>query len=300
MSRVRPGAFLGLTLLYALGTLVWAGRWRALLGLAKIDLSLTRVWRILAEAQAGGVLLPGGLGGDALRIAAILSAPARDGAARTPASIVVASVLLDRALGLSCIAGIAALLGWTAGGATAGPLVPVLASIPVGLVAALALLRANRPVTVRWAVLDRVLRRLEPVLGYMRDPGAPRAIVRAAVLSFVVAAIQFVVIRGFVWALGGEPTSERWVYVGTAMAFMIAAVPALPGGWGTADAAYVFFFGLAGLKPGLALAVCLMYRLLWYITAAVGAVLQLAAPTVSSALNSTQVGHERLDRRPGA
>jgi uncharacterized membrane protein YbhN (UPF0104 family) len=84
------------------------------------------------------------------------------------------------------------------------------------------------------------------------------------------------------------------------MAFMIAAVPALPGGWGTADAAYVFFFGLAGLKPGLALAVCLMYRLLWYITAAVGAVLQLAAPTVSSALNSTQVGHERLDRRPGA
>jgi uncharacterized membrane protein YbhN (UPF0104 family) len=62
-----------------------------------------------------------------------------------------------------------------------------------------------------------------------------------------------------------------------------AALPALPGGWGTADAAYVFFFGLAGLRPGLALAVCLLYRLFWYISAAVGAVLQL---TRSSALPS--------------
>jgi uncharacterized protein (TIRG00374 family) len=101
----------------------------------------------------------------------------------------------------------------------------------------------------------------------------------AAFLSLFVAAIQFSVIRGLVLALGGDPIQEKWVYVGTAMALIVSALPALPGGWGTADAAYVFFFGLAGLRPGLALAVCLLYRLFWYVLGAVGAILQLAGST---------------------
>jgi len=45
--------------------------------------------------------------------------------------------------------------------------------------------------------------------------------------------------------------------------------------WGTADAAYVFFFGLAGLRPGTSLAVCLMYRLFWYLSGVAGAILHM-------------------------
>ena len=88
-----------------------------------------------------------------------------------------------------------------------------------------------------------------PVLAYIRDPRAPRAIATAAALSVVVAVVQFAVIRGLVFALGAVPTEEKWIYVGTAMAFIVGAIPALPGGWGTADAAYVFFFGLGGIGP---------------------------------------------------
>jgi uncharacterized membrane protein YbhN (UPF0104 family) len=62
------------------------------------------------------------------------------------------------------------------------------------------------------------------------------------------------------------------------MAFIVAAVPALPGGWGTADAAYIFFFGMAGLSVGTALAVCLLYRLFWYLSGVSGAILHLARP----------------------
>jgi uncharacterized membrane protein YbhN (UPF0104 family) len=97
----------------------------------------------------------------------------------------------------------------------------------------------------------------------------------AAALSVVVAAGQFVVVRGLVGAVGATPTDERWIFVGTAMAFIVSAVPALPGAWGTADAAYVFFFGLAGIAPAAALAVCMLYRLIWYLSGMVGAVLSL-------------------------
>ena len=82
-------------------------------------------------------------------------------------------------------------------------------------------------------------------------------------------------VRGFVVALGGAPRSELWIYVGTTMSFIVGAIPALPGGWGTSDAAYVYFFGKAGLAPSIALAVSLLYRLFWYASGGVGAVLYL-------------------------
>jgi uncharacterized membrane protein YbhN (UPF0104 family) len=123
---------------------------------------------------------------------------------------------------------------------------------------------------------------VSPLLAYVRDSRAPGAIARAAALSVVVAATQFAVIRGLLWTLGGAPTQEKWVYVGTAMAFIVAAVPALPGAWGTADAAYVFFFGLAGIGSPVALAVSLVYRVFWYLSGVVGAILHMARPRAAA------------------
>ncbi len=259
--------------LYALGTLAWAARWRALLSFAGIDLPILQVWRISIEAQAGGILLPGGIGGDALRVTGILARPTRDGQARAPVSIVIASVVLDRFIGLSLIAGVAAALGVASGGAGAGPLVGVLASIPLGVAVALFVLRRAPLHRIQRLSEGRLGRVVTPVLAYVRDPRALRAIALAALLSLGVAAIQFAVIRGLVFALGASPTNEKWIYVGTAMALIVSAIPALPGGWGTADAAYVFFFALAGVASGAALAVCLVFRLFWYLSGVAGAVL---------------------------
>ena len=121
----------------------------------------------------------------------------------------------------------------------------------------------------------RIGRSLGQVLAYVRDPRAPRAIAMAAALGVVVAVVQFVVIRGIVFAVGAVPTEEKWIYVGTAMAFIVSIIPALPGAWGTADATYVFFFGLAGVGSGAALAVCLIFRLFWYLSGLVGALLRV-------------------------
>jgi uncharacterized protein (TIRG00374 family) len=278
---VRAWPVLALFVLYVLGSLAWAARWRALLELADVDLPLTHVWRLSVEAQAGGILLPGGLGGDALRITSVLSRRTRSGS-RVPATLVVASVLLDRFIGLGTLAALAASMGFALGGAQAGvqagPLTIVLAGIPVALVLGLLVMRLAPIQRVDWLMQGRIGQLVTPVLDYLRAPRALRSITVAVGLSVVVSFVQLGVIRGLVYALGQTPGSEKWIFVGTAMAFIVAAVPALPGGWGTADAAYVFFFGLAGLATATALAVCLMYRLFWYLLGVSGAVLHLTRP----------------------
>ncbi len=282
LTGARPGVILALMGVYAFGTFVWAARWRALLGFAGIDLRLSEVWRISIEAQAGGVLLPGGIGGDALRIAAVVARPTRAGETRSPAAIVVASVVLDRSVGISLIGGLAAAFAFAWGGVKTGSVAVVLAALPACFVAGLFVLRLAPFHRVGWLTDGRVGRTLGPVLDYVRDPRAPGAIVRAAALSAVVAACQFVVIRGLLFAVGAVPMQEKWVYLGTAMAFIVSAVPALPGAWGTADAAYVFFFGLGGIAPGAALGVCLMFRIFWYISGVIGAILFVARPPAAA------------------
>jgi uncharacterized membrane protein YbhN (UPF0104 family) len=261
---------------YGFGTLAWAARWRALLAFAGVEVPLPEMWRLSIEAQAGGILLPGGLGGDALRIASVLGRPGRERGSRASAVIVVASVLLDRAVGLAILSGVALVLAAAVGSGNRGGSVFALAVLPLGFVTAVAVLRTVPMQRVAWLTGGRAGRVVRPVLEYVRHPGALRAIATAAALSVIVAVVQLTVIRGFVAALGGAPKAERWVYVGSAMAFIVGALPALPGGWGTADAAYVFFLGKAGLAAPTALAVCLLYRLFWYISGIVGAVLHLA------------------------
>lgn len=290
-AHARVDILVALAALYGAGTLAWAARWRALLRLAGIRLPLLQVWRVSVEAQAGGVLLPGGIGGDALRVAWVLRAAKQSGVS-SPTAIVLASVLLDRAVGLAVVAALAAGLGFASGGLQTGPLAVVLAGIPVALAIGLGALRAAPAAWVSWLCEGRLGATAGPLLRYVREPRALRAIAAAAALSVCVAGVQFVTIRFIAYALGAHVTAEKWVYVGTAMAFIVGAIPALPGAWGTADAAYVFFLGLAGLSAGTALGVALVYRLFWYLSAMVGALLYVTRSSAPEAAQDVPSGSE--------
>lgn len=268
LRRANVGVLAALWLVYLFGSLAWSLRWRLLLAFADTRLSIWKVWRINLEAQAAGIILPGGLGGDALRIAFAIEAG-------VPSGIVVGSVLLDRAMGLVTLAGVAAGLGLAFGAGQLGVTGWLLAAIPPAFVVAVVTLRTGWLRSVRFLTEGRLGRLTKPLLDYVASDGAPRAIVLGIFVSLVVSAIQLLVVRGAVYALGVVPGDERWVYVGSAMAMIVAALPTLPGGWGTGDAAYVFFLGFAGLAPGVALAACLIYRLFWYLLGIVGAILQL-------------------------
>ncbi len=269
LAGARIGMLLGLCALYFFATFAWAARWRALLRLARVPVTQLEAWRVTLEAQAGGIILPGGIGGDALRVSLVASKGAS-------LPTVIAAVLLDRAIGLVTLSGLAALCAATTlDGGTVPTLLIVLASIPVAFVVGLLALRwgpiAKAPFLVRGPLAPAA----RPVLEYLGDPGAPRAILTGVAISLVVSGAQLATIRGFVTALSAVPTSELWVYVGATMSFIVGAIPALPGGWGTSDAAFVLFFTKAGLAASIALATSLLYRLFWYASGAVGAVLYL-------------------------
>ena len=266
-----PSWLAAMAALYFLGTFAWAVRWRELLGLAMTEKSKAPgplfVWRITLEAQAGGILLPGGVAGDALRIGSMVGRG-------IPLSVVVASTLLDRALGLVTLAMVAAALALGAGDrAIDGRVLAVLAACPLGLGVGLIILRS--PPMSRWLSEGPLAKYARDAAAYIASDRAPRAILRAFVVSLVVSATQLLVLRGLVHALGAVPVEPRWVYLGTAMAFMVAALPVLPGGWGTSDVAFVFFFAFAGLRPQVALGACLLYRAFWYLSGIVGALLRL-------------------------
>jgi uncharacterized membrane protein YbhN (UPF0104 family) len=264
MKRARVDLVALLAALYLASTLAWAVRWRELLRLGSVATSSFTTWRVLLEAQAGGILLPGGVAGDALRIATMVG---RGG----QTAKVVASVLVDSVVGLATFAGLAVVmaLGLDRRGFDAGLLV-ALGSIPLGFACFWILLRRHG---ARLTWLPKALR---PLLEYALDPEGTRVLVRATLVSLLVAGSNLLVVRGLVYAVGASPVSEGGVFLGTTMSFIVTALPTLPGAWGTGDAAYVFFLGRAGVEPSAALAVCLLYRLFWYLSAAIGAVLLLA------------------------
>jgi uncharacterized membrane protein YbhN (UPF0104 family) len=248
------------------GTLVWAWRWRALVQLAKLQMSLRSVWRVILESMGVALVSPAGIGGDAVRIGTMVGRGA-------PVATVVASVLLDRVLGLATIAALAALLSAAWGGADPGAMTVTLGAVPVGVAAVLFVLR--RPTLARARLFERgfLSKTARPVLDYMAGDGAPRAIGLNLVGCFANGAIQLVVIRALLFALGATPTDERWVFLGYVLSIVVIALPGAPGGWGTGDAAFVYFLGRAGITPATGLAVSLLLRLFGYIPGPIGAVL---------------------------
>jgi uncharacterized protein (TIRG00374 family) len=261
---------------YLASTIAWSARWRALLRLADVELAFRAAWRLTLEAQAGGVLLPGGVGGDALRVAYV-----KERVPSVSVAKIAASIMADRALGLVTLAlmalGLALLFD---PGKDLRIAMPMLAGIPFGAVCSW--------VVLRQAVKSDRVRRMRllqgklgshlvlPLLEYASSPVATSVILRGLLLSILVSAAQLLVVRGLVAALGVSPNGEAWLFVGVAFAMVVSALPTSPGAWGTAEAAYVFFLGRAGVPAPAATAVCLLYRLMWYATGSIGAVSALA------------------------
>jgi uncharacterized membrane protein YbhN (UPF0104 family) len=255
VGRASAPALFGLVAAYLAATLLYAFRWRALLAVSGVKLSVSELWRVSTLAQMGGVLLPGGVGGDALRI---VSAKERG----VPTGVAAATIVLDRFIGLATLSALALALA-LAMGAAWSPMLVLLFGIAFGVPLALLLVVF---VARRWGgqSLGR-FERLRTLVDYLGTEGAGRHAARAFAWSFVVSASQLLIVRAIVVALGEQPKVEGWVYAGTAVSMMVSALPGLPQGWGTTDVAYVYFLDKAGIAAAGALCVCLSYRLLYYV-----------------------------------
>lgn len=269
--RIHPVAVIALFLLYLASTFAWALRWRELLGLARVKVPVLATWRITLQAQAGGILLPGGVAGDALRVAYL-----REHAPQAELAKLAASILADRVVGLVTLALLATVAGIAAGPAAVGPALWLIAAIPVGAAVGIAIVRLPAVARLRFLNEGFVARFAKPMIEYANEPGGPRALARGFLFSLFVSAVQLALVRAFVAAFGSTPSSEGWVYAGGTLGAMVAALPATPGAWGTADAAYVYFLGKAGIAAPVAAAVCLLLRVFWYAVGLIGAVIALS------------------------
>ncbi len=268
LARARLPWIVGLFVMYLAGTAAAGARWMFIVRLAGLRLPFRAAWGTFLKSLAAGLLLPAGVAGDAFRILALTEL----GLAVGPAA---STVLLDRIVGLLSLTSIALAFALFAGTHLAVELRAGLAAVPLALLLSIAVLR-SAPVAAlvaRVRILDRVL---GPVVTLLRAQGWWRALASALLASVTVSATQMLLLRGLVTAVGAEPTTESWIYVGSALALVVAALPGLPGGIGTVDATMVTLYGAGGVSPAVSVVVAMLYRATFYATGLVGAGLVFA------------------------
>jgi len=261
VRRARPERLAALGFLYAVASVTWALRWRALLPLAGLRVPVVAAWRASLEAMAAAALIPTAVSADAARAASMTARGAS-------MSKVLATILLDRLLGFGAILAVAFALVAASAGAPArwrlvlGAALALVAASVVGL-------SRGWILHLRWLMETRIGRMVAPALEAAAGPGAGPALSRALLWAFAVAAINFGVIRALVSELGGVPRSESAFYLHAAMIFVAVLLPGVPGSW---EAAWVFLLGGAGVAPSAALGACVILRLYNWLLAAGGAV----------------------------
>ena len=270
LKTARPPLLAVSFLLYLFGVMLTVERWKILLKLARVTVSLRAAIRLTFDSYAIGFLLPGGMGADALRVAFVLGK-------HKDASVVqvTASVVVDRLVGFGTMCTIASALAFSGHGGELGSVRYVfLVGPPLAVVGAMAL--RYTPI-LRWMNRGILRRVVGPLDEYARAPGGIGVLVRASLLGFVASGAQLLAVAMIVWVLGTPPVDAAWVWIGVVFGFIATTLPGLPGGWGTSDATYVYFFGKAGVPPSTALAVSLLVRFFGYALSAAGAVSVLAA-----------------------
>lgn len=249
----------------------------AVLVLSGAVVAITRWWRLLTVAGCGtrwssafrlsfigfffNVVLPAGItGGDVIKAVLVV----REHPERRADAFV--SVVVDRALGLLVLMGLAAIVVLVSGGRFSELRLPVVGSF----LAALAVLWVMlHPGPRRWLRLSSLLERL-PQRERLKSVDRALRIYSEHPLELAIAvalsAGNHLCIGGSVYLLGhafGDQLRTFLEYLGVAaIANTISSVPVTPSGWGVGEWAFGSLFHILGSPSTLGVAVSVAYRLL--------------------------------------
>jgi uncharacterized membrane protein YbhN (UPF0104 family) len=265
VATMDPALLAAGAIVYALGALVWAKRWHFVLAVTEGAPGFAVLLRACVEAYAAMALLVGGVGGDALRLGVLVSSG-------VGAAWAAASLAIDRVIGLAALLATALLVAAPelvrayplAVLALPALLVALTAGVAVALVVPLPRATPN--------VLRRLLVALRGPYGDAPARAALAALAKAFATSLVVATTQLGAFGLFLAAAHARPASLAKVVAGIVEAFVVNAIPTVPGGWGTGEAAFVFFLRPAGVLEAQALAASVAFRLSVLPIAAIGVV----------------------------
>jgi len=239
---VALSAFVVLLVGYGLSAL----RWYALLHAIGIRIRLRPCAEIFAMGTFANTFLPGGTGGDLVRVVYIARHVQTDRAGG------VISVLADRAMGLLGVLGVAVMLGLVASEhVIQSPLTRTLyfllaggfAGITLGLVIALVVLPPARVAKIssfigNRTMIHRLFLRIFQVIGQFRNN--PAAVLLSAILSILITLtiVTAVILLASRFKAGGLNALD--FANATVFALVANIVPITPGGVGVAEGVFAF------------------------------------------------------------
>ncbi len=252
-------------LVYALGAVCWAWRWQRVLAVTAVRPSFLVLFRASIEAYAAMVLFVGGIGGDAVRFGVLV-------AEGLSASWATASLAVDRVVGLSALLATGLLVAAPELVALHPVAIVALPALLLALVGGLLVALVAPLPRILPVVLVRIVVALRGPYGAVGARAGVRALVEAFAVSLLVATTQLGAFSLFLAAAHVSVASPAKLVAGIVEAFIVNAIPTVPGGWGTGEAAFVFFLRPAGVGEAQSLAASVAFRLSVLPVAAVGVV----------------------------
>lgn len=246
-----------------------AAKWQVLLRARDNSLSLLRLTRHYLVGLFFNNFLPTSVGGDVVR--AWDAGRDLNDAPEGAASVIAERLIASLGLGLTAAIG----LPFVNAGpqATVAVLIVVVASAGLAalfLVPVRAEAMVRRTMGARFeGVSDWVARTVHGVNAVLRNP---RAVASVLALSVAFQALVAFVNHCIFQALG-TPVGMAECVVFTSIASAVTMVPVSIAGHGVREAAYAYFFGLAGVAHGVAVAGSLLFFVVVALSTAPGAVL---------------------------
>ena len=263
LRQAQPGWLLAGLLAAIASNLVSALRWRALARWLGADMSVRDAGRWYFQAIGLNALLPGAVvGGDVYR-AVVLQRAGQDTLASSW------SVVLDRVSGLWMLCAI----GGLGAAACAPQLAPVL-RLPQGAFVALMLggtaLWLLLPLALPWLLRRGRVAWLAPLRSAIARPDFLKQLLWQAIASAAVQVLSAAALAAGGLALSVHIGWAAWAFA-IAPVFLMAALPASVGGWGTREAAAVAALAPFGVPAAAAVGVGVIYGLYQLVQGAMGA-----------------------------
>jgi uncharacterized membrane protein YbhN (UPF0104 family) len=256
LRRLSVGMYLGSLLVVAVGQVLYALRWRAVLVAMRISIPLADVLRQYAIGIFFSNLMPTAIGGDATKVYYL-----------GPAAgylEVGASVVVDRALGLLWLAMFGSALAWTAGAPT--PLFvlnrTLLTACAVTLVVLLAL-AGMAPLDRLWSPSGRIAHAwAERFRAFARcvrlGARRPVTLVASALVLIIYVGLLTLVYQRFFRTAGVEPPGALQVAGILASMGIFVNVPVSVNGIGVREQLHYLMFAALGVSKEVAVSISLL------------------------------------------
>ena len=260
LHRLHPGPCLLAAVLFAAQLTLMGIRWWCLLRWQALAVPLGPAVRLMFVGHFFNFFLPGSTGGDVVRAVLVT----RRTSART---VAVATVLLDRFVGLAGMAALAGAMTLATWGRPQTQRAALAVAVTLAILAAAGLVlfsrRVQRALRIG-ALLDRLPQSQNLHLALDTLRALPRAPATAATVTGMTLAVHLL-LAGAVASLGAAldlPVPVGLYFLFVPVIYILAAVPVSIGGLGVVEGMYLVFFASSpGVDASAVVAMSLLARL---------------------------------------